>query len=611
MAISVTTDLVDISSCDTTTTLGTFYRLNGVNSGNPAAEADAKIQGSACVAFKEGTTTGTTDTGGHFNSTATFDATGQHIFHWRLAVTAGNMLTKANQGVTFGLTNTSTTSTTAWSTTNYKKWYLDGSDTDTVGGWKCYVVDPAGTADASAGTLTLTTLKNCGFLNRQNTGVNTALNNAMVDAIRRGTGVTATASSSADTITFNSIFAVDATVANSWGVMTQVAGIYYGAGKINIGTSGQTNTCLFSDIDQVLVWRKYPVANTLYDFNLLGSASFKTTMQLTSSVVRGQAGQVWNITCGTNSEFKAYACSFANIRSAVLSSTSVLDGCGIDASGTIEANGATIVNCDFSNQTAAQLKVDTTAEMSVITNCSFASGGTGHAIQLGAAGTYDFDNLTFTGYAASNGSTGNEAVYVNVASGSVTLNINGGTTPSYRTAGATVTVVAGAVTVSLVVTDTVGTPIQDAQVMVACAAGGSLPYNASVTISNSGTTATVTHTSHGLSTNDKVRIKGASHAANNGVFSITVTGANTYTYTMVSAPGSNPTGTITSTFVVLSGATNASGEVSMSRVFPGPQPITGWARKSSEAPYYKTGLVSGTVSASTGASLAALLIADA
>jgi hypothetical protein len=71
---------------------------------------------------------------------------------------------------------------------------------------------------------------------------------------------------------------------------------------------------------------------------------------------------------------------------------------------------------------------------------------------------------------------------------------------------------------------------------------------ATVTISNSGTTATVTHTAHGRNSGDRALIAGASLSANNGVFTITSTGANTYTYTMGSSPGSSPTGTITATF---------------------------------------------------------------
>ena len=50
-----------------------------------------------------------------------------------------------------------------------------------------------------------------------------------------------------------------------------------------------------------------------------------------------------------------------------------------------------------------------------------------------------------------------------------------------------------------------------------------------------------TATAHGLSTGAVVTILGASPAAYNGTFSITVTGTTTFTYTMLSNPGANAT----------------------------------------------------------------------
>lgn len=446
MAISYSHDFTDISSCDLTTSGGTHYRLNGVNSGNPLAEGDAYVQGSGCIANKCGATTGATDTGGHFNHASTFDLTNKHLFVWRLLSTAGNMQTKANAGVSIGLTNTSTTSTTAWSTTNMKRWNVDGSDTQPNSeGWKCYVIDPSGAADSSAGTLTLSSVKNVGYLCRQNTGISTALNNVFVDAIRSGTGFTVTASNAGDTITMAGLFSYDSTKTNAWGVVTQNSGIYYGAGKITVGSTGQTNACNFSDSNQVLVWRDYPVADTLYEFRLQGAAGNKTTMQWTDSVIRGQSGQVWNITCDANSDFKADGCALSNLRSAVLSAGSVLDDTSVGSSGTIETNGAAVTDCTFIAHTATQLRLSSTGDAAALSNCVFTSGGTGHAIEIGgSAGNCTFADLSFSGYAGSNGSTGNEAVFVNIASGTVNITISGGNTPSVRTAGATVNVISGA-----------------------------------------------------------------------------------------------------------------------------------------------------------------------
>lgn len=101
--------------------------------------------------------------------------------------------------------------------------------------------------------------------------------------------------------------------------------------------------------------------------------------------------------------------------------------------------------------------------------------------------------------------------------------------------------------------------------------------------------------------------------ANNGVYVVTVTDANTYTYTMSTAPDSSPTGTITSTFLFLEGVSDAvTGIISMTRAVGASQSVSGWARKSSSAdsPRYKQGPLAGTVSSTTGASFLAVMIPD-
>jgi hypothetical protein len=137
---------------------------------------------------------------------------------------------------------------------------------------------------------------------------------------------------------------------------------------------------------------------------------------------------------------------------------------------TFTQNGAALDGCNFSDTKVASA---TLAAMEDITNCAFASSGTGHAIEVsGSASTISFSGNTFTGYASSNGSTGNEAIYVNIATGTVTINIaGGGSTPSIRTAGATVVVnnsvtltLTGLVSGSDIVIRTHGTTTMRAQV---------------------------------------------------------------------------------------------------------------------------------------------------
>ena len=65
-------------------------------------------------------------------------------------------------------------------------------------------------------------------------------------------------------------------------------------------------------------------------------------------------------------------------------------------------------------------------------------------------------------------------------------------------------------------------------------------------ISRSSTTATVTTTAdHGLSNNMWVRVAGAVETDYNGVYQVTVTGTDTYTYTVGGTPSTPATGTIT------------------------------------------------------------------
>jgi hypothetical protein len=61
-------------------------------------------------------------------------------------------------------------------------------------------------------------------------------------------------------------------------------------------------------------------------------------------------------------------------------------------------------------------------------------------------------------------------------------------------------------------------------------------------LTNSGTTATATSTAHGYSTGMTITISGATPAAYNGEFEITVVDANTFTYVMDSNPGGAATG---------------------------------------------------------------------
>jgi hypothetical protein len=301
--------------------------------------------------------------------------------------------------------------------------------------------------------------------------------------------------------------------------------------------------------------------------------------------------------------------NFVDLDTFIFKSNSTILGTTFRRCEQITLGGATMTGCQIINSPAS-IALACGSSVSGLSNTDFVSTGTGHAIEITGGTSHTLTGITFTGYASSNGSTGNEAVYVNIASGDVTIYAD--STFSYRTAGANVTIVAGSVPTTVTVTTVNGTAISGASVALYAKDGtGDLPYQDTVSISNSGTTATVTHTAHGMLTGDKVLIEGGDQFYNRGVFTITVTGANTYTYTMAGTPGASPTGTITATWTALYGTTDGNGQITMSRVFSTDQPVTGWARKSTSAPYYKTGQINGTIDSADGApGLSAILLSD-
>lgn len=203
-------------------------------------------------------------------------------------------------------------------------------------------------------------------------------------------------------------------------------------------------------------------------------------------------------------------------------------------------------------------------------------------------------NLNNTGTGETHTFYSGKAAVVNTSGGAVTLTVgNSGTTPSVRNVGAaTTTLVLNPVTTQITVKDPDGNNLQNARVLVEAGDGaGDLPYLETVSITASATLATVSHTAHGLSTGDKVVIRNAAEQDYNGVWQITVTGDNSYTYTMGGSPSSPATiasgkSAITSNGVVVEGLTNASGIVSASRSFSVDQNVSGKIRRSTSMPYY-------------------------
>ena len=233
-------------------------------------------------------------------------------------------------------------------------------------------------------------------------------------------------------------------------------------------------------------------------------------------------------------------------------------------------------------------------------NCNFISCG--HGVHCSVTGSFQSDNNQFIGCTYD---------FENSTAGSVTINVTN--TPvnaptTYENTGSGSTSINNSVSVTIHVVDEDGYDIQDARVLVEADSGGSLPAGDSVSITRVDTTATVSHTSHGLSTGMYVVIRGANQQEYNGDHQVTVTGVDAYTYEVSGSPATPATGTITSTARIINELTSVSGIAT--ETFNGSgQPIVGTVRKSSGTPYYKPGSVSGTITGS-GFSATVIMIED-
>lgn len=599
---SYTTDLVNITLADSITN---WVALGGGASGLGVG-ADFAMEGTLCV-DKAVTAS---EKGQIFNNVTTITpGTNEHFFVWVYLATPGlaNTLINRGLGVVIG------TSTTAYNT-----FHVEGSNTYGAVGrvGKCYPIRYVTTANTSIPYRTLTGTPGAA---PQYFGATTNItgtvkgSNLGVDAIRRGTGIYITAGDSSTPATFDGTATFDNDITRRWGVLLFLGGSSYELqGRYVIGqTSAKVATLAYhKDSNKNITIVDTPHTQTDFTQIVVDHASTYVEWENITIEAAGTNNRGLILFNNASTVAKLTGCNFIKIGATTLRSLVDTTRCSWRQAGRVTTNGAILNSCTISNSfdTSAVL----VSSLGTLLKCTFTSSGTGHAVELNSlgSGSMDWDN-TLSGYATANGSTGNEAIFVNVASGNLTINVTGGSVPTIRTAGAVVTVVSGTVTITINVKNSSGTAIESARVLVLASDNlGSLPYNTAVTITNSGTTATVSHTTHNLLTNDYVFISGASIEANNGAFLITKINDNSYSYTLLSAPGANPTGSIKSTYVAITGLTDINGTISASRVYSSNQGITGWARKSTTPPLYQQGTITGVINSSTGFSTIIQLISD-
>ncbi len=227
---------------------------------------------------------------------------------------------------------------------------------------------------------------------------------------------------SADYATFDGFALEDAIITNKWNLLDKVKkGTYELQGLMSLGTSSNAvdmrdsnvNILIADTINVTSGFTKIEVNHA--DSNIEWTAISLAALGITT---KGSFEAIDNAT------ISKVACTFTDNDFFIYQSNSTIEGnttfrrCGLVTQG-----GATFTSVIFDKASGTvALSVD---DLSLVSKSTFNSDGTGHAVDLGTFAATDsvtWDN-TDNDYAATDGSTGNETILVNVPSG-VTLTIN-------------------------------------------------------------------------------------------------------------------------------------------------------------------------------------------
>jgi hypothetical protein len=532
---------------------GTYVELNSPYNagGSPAAgDTDYFIQSTSCAtqtlsASKSGLIFSMvwdngSDLAGSFG-------TDDCYFVWQIFLAGTGIDTWANGGLRLFI---------GADLSNGDVWKSGGSDfgRNPYGGWANIAIDPTVTPDYTIGTPTAVWRYFGSMPNTVATISKGAFHGLDVSRYGRGELIVEFGTGADPEVVFQDIADDNDSINNRWGLFQSQGSSYLWKGLMSIGNA--TNACEFVDANVIIFVDDTP--RTFASFNRVEIKNTSTIVDWTAvsftapnTSVDGSVLSPGEFEVVDNATVTLTSCTFTDMSTFTFNdgtNANTIINTTFRRCGEIATGGATMTGCTFDSITSANhVSVTSPANAAKISGGEFISDGTGNGLVItGTAADFTLTDVDFTGYSTT--VDANKAIYVNIASGTVNLTISGGsgvTLASHvRTAGATINLITGAVTVKVTTVDEGGDAIGSALVHLrASDATGPFPYRENVTISRSTTLATVTHTGHGMASNDKVFLLGITDKTeDNGVQQITVTTANAYTFATTDSGSTSYTG---------------------------------------------------------------------
>jgi len=604
--------------------------------GNISANPDQYLQGGASIGSQYANKTGYTyyTHGTTYDFTGGGNAEGQKLYMWLGISSTSSLDILSTYGMSIILGDNQDDS---------RYWTVAGSDGDNgwSQGWKMFIIDPTTAGTYDPGTYDNTIIDTFGLW--LDVAASVRAESIFIDEFAIADGLIA----HSGTGTFDEIltYAWNTPITRIIGIFTEEGRFNYALGKFTLGdnTSASANTIL-TVTNKVIgfntteyyngsSWISSVGSDTLYNIvHLEKHSSYTTEFNSLNSSFYGNENAWLTFSKESGAEYNFDGGTLERIKALTVDTDWTIQNASLNNVEAITVNGGTFLNntvsssvplvasstlsgCTFKTPTTHCI---TTADLNYLDKCNFESNDS-NAVQLTSAGA-DFGwDCTLSGYDSGSAGdgvevtggsiTGNEAIHVTATTGTFNITVaSTGDTPSVSSAGAVVNVIAGAVDTTISAIDVAGDPVNGVAIALYAKDGtGPLPFENSVSVSANGSIATVSHTTHGMKTNDKALIKGLSNADLNGVYSITVTDADTYTYASTETQSSISG---TSTWVCIYETLGATNTITKQKTYSSDQPVIGWVRKSTSSPYYKTGQVTGVIDSADGVSLTALMLSD-
>lgn len=428
------TDLTDIIA-DMPNTTGWTLITDGGGGANSltAPETDDFIQGSNSISRNPWTSANIR--GMVYNSSQTI-TTDDAVFIWWKADVAQALRTFANGGIQC-LIGSGTAALDAF--------YVAGSDTYALGGWRCSPIDPNATPDTTIGTAAGTSY----FGVRWAVAVSGPSKGFpyKIDAIRWGRDIEVTAGDSGDPATWAKLATHADEITRRWGI---VQGTNTGAivqGRVYWGTA---STAVYSRDQNRTVTLADTLGFTVADFTQLIFSNASTDLVWTNITIASldTTNNRGLISVLNNAVVSFLGCSFADINTTTDGGTnSTWDGSAWRRCNAVTAAGGSFLGCTFSASTVA---ADASALVwniatdpdGLLDGSTFTQGANAHhAIEFGTSSPTEITlrDMTFTDFDAD--TTNGAALYFRRTTGTVTVNLaDGTTTPTYKTDGATIVI---------------------------------------------------------------------------------------------------------------------------------------------------------------------------